>query len=237
MSYILDALRKSESDRNHGDNKLLHRKTNDASARLTESFWPLFIGVILLLGLVLAGIVYWRSPKFSDPVMPAEVAVQSSDETMTHTGTDQSIDSPLPDIQSVIPLKPRLYVDDLAEHVSVQAPLVDTSAANKSGKLITPVGISAASDNVAQKSAPDERLHRNALLLGQKSEAFQRSVPDLAVTIHVYSPAKSQRILFINNQEYHKGEEVEEGIRVVDIVEDGAVLSYRGELFKLSRPN
>jgi hypothetical protein len=59
----------------------------------------------------------------------------------------------------------------------------------------------------------------------------------MAVTIHVYSPQESQRILFINNHEYHKGSLIEGGVLVEAIVPDGAVLSYQGERFKLPRPH
>jgi general secretion pathway protein B len=73
-------------------------------------------------------------------------------------------------------------------------------------------------------------------LLQQMPQDFQRALPALAVTIHVYSHDASQRILFINNREYRKGSQIDGGIRVEDIVPDGAVLSFRGERFKLSRP-
>jgi len=73
-------------------------------------------------------------------------------------------------------------------------------------------------------------------LLQQMPQDFQRALPSLAVTIHVYSHDETQRILFINNREYRKGSQIEGGIGVEDIVPDGVVLSYRGERFKLSRP-
>ena len=73
-------------------------------------------------------------------------------------------------------------------------------------------------------------------LLQQMPQEFQRALPALAVTIHVYSHDESQRILFINNREYRKGSQIDGGIRVEDIVPDGVVLSFRDERFKLSRP-
>jgi general secretion pathway protein B len=73
-------------------------------------------------------------------------------------------------------------------------------------------------------------------LLQQMPQDFQRALPALAVTIHVYAHDESQRILFINNREYRKGSQIDGGIRVEDIVPDGAVLSFRGERFKLGRP-
>mgnify|MGYP001605582036 FL=1 len=76
----------------------------------------------------------------------------------------------------------------------------------------------------------------NTPLLQQMPPEMQRAIPPMAVTIHVYSPQESQRILFINNREYHKGSLTEGGARVEEIVPDGVVLSYREERFKLPRP-
>lgn len=65
---------------------------------------------------------------------------------------------------------------------------------------------------------------------------FQRDLPALVVNIHIYSPNESDRILYINNRQYQAGDRVREDIHVEAIVEDGAVLSFRGQRFKLPRP-
>jgi len=57
------------------------------------------------------------------------------------------------------------------------------------------------------------------------------------VTIHIYAPNPADRILYINNRPYRPGERVAEGVVVEEIVQDGAVLSYRGRRFKLPRPS
>jgi general secretion pathway protein B len=90
--------------------------------------------------------------------------------------------------------------------------------------------------NAASPPAAAPPVSGDAPFLRQKSAEFQRQLPELAVTIHVYSPDESQRILFINNREYRRGDQVQEGLRMEEIAPDGAVLSYRGERFKLRRP-
>jgi general secretion pathway protein B len=66
---------------------------------------------------------------------------------------------------------------------------------------------------------------------------FQRSLPQLTVNIHIYAPREDDRILYINNHQYHSGDRVGDGIVVEEIVEDGAVLSFHGQRFKLPRPS
>ncbi|MHB8623325.1 MAG: general secretion pathway protein GspB [Sulfuricaulis sp.] len=79
-------------------------------------------------------------------------------------------------------------------------------------------------------------LSKDTPLLQQMPAEFQRELPSMTVTIHVYSEAESQRILFINNRQYHQDDLLPGGVRVVAIVPDGVVLSFQGQRFKLSRP-
>ena len=73
--------------------------------------------------------------------------------------------------------------------------------------------------------------------LSSLPQAFRSSLPPLAVNIHVYSPDRSQRILYINNRPVRQGERIEGGVVVEEIVYDGVVLQYHGQRFKLPRPS
>ncbi|WP_461575985.1 general secretion pathway protein GspB [Sulfuricaulis sp.] len=87
---------------------------------------------------------------------------------------------------------------------------------------------------MAVPAAPAET--DDAPLLQQMPTDFQRALPPLRVSIHVYAPDPSQRILFINNRQYHQGDRVDGNIRVEEIVPDGVILSFQGQRFKLGRP-
>ncbi len=73
--------------------------------------------------------------------------------------------------------------------------------------------------------------------LGSLPEVFRNSLPPLNVNIHVYSPDESQRILYINNRQVQQGERIQAGVLVEEIVQDGVVLRFRGQRFKLPRPS
>ena len=68
-------------------------------------------------------------------------------------------------------------------------------------------------------------------------EAFRNSLPPLNVNIHVYSPDESQRILYINNRQVQQGERIQAGVLIEEIVQDGVILRFRGQRFKLPRPS
>lgn len=76
-----------------------------------------------------------------------------------------------------------------------------------------------------------------ARLLSAMSPEFQRDVPPMTVNIHVYAPEESQRILYINNRQYYRGDELPGGVLVEEVVPDGVVLQFHGQRFRLPRPS
>ena len=73
--------------------------------------------------------------------------------------------------------------------------------------------------------------------LSSLPEVFRNSLPPLNVNIHVYSPNESQRILYINNRQVQQGERIQAGVLIEEIVQDGVILRFRGQRFKLPRPS
>ena len=73
--------------------------------------------------------------------------------------------------------------------------------------------------------------------LSSLPEAFRDSFPPLIVNIDVYSPDESRRILYINNRQVQEGERIQAGVLVEEIVQDGVILRFRGQRFKIPRPS
>lgn len=236
MSYILDALRKSQQARQPGTAPRTGAVHN-ISLALPVSGWWLALGIVLLFGLLVGAYLFWRGteanlpspppePVTSEPVAAAPVSVPAP---MTPVAGKPA---PAPEASP----KKTIPVADLAEQAKVPV-------------LITPPKkvVTARPEKKSIANRRPETSKATAVpalplitddtpLLQQMPQDFQLSLPSLAVTIHVYTHDESQRILFINNREYRRGSQIEGGIRVEDIVPDGAVLSFRGERFKLSRP-
>ncbi len=196
MSYILDALKKSERERT------LVRGVGfgDAGRRLTArtggAWWIAGLtGVVIVVVAALCTVVYVRSSSTapataSDTVPPVTDKSDPADSKRTVAMAEAK---PLP-------------------------PLVEAKAA------VAPV--------VALLPAVGEARPLSAM-----SSEFQRSLPEMTVNIHVYSTEDTQQILYINNRQYRRGDEVTGGVMVEDIVPDGVVLQFRGQRFKMPRPS
>jgi len=60
-------------------------------------------------------------------------------------------------------------------------------------------------------------------------------LPPLAVDLHIFADNAAKRAVFINGRRYTQGATIAEGPTVEEITRDGAVLSYRGRRFLLPR--
>lgn len=76
-----------------------------------------------------------------------------------------------------------------------------------------------------------------AKLLSAMAPEYQQAVPAMTLNIHVYASEESQRILYINNRQYYRGDEIPGGVLVEEIAPDGVVLQFQGQRFRLPRPS
>lgn len=212
MSYILDALKKSERERAVGaDRRLPEAPATTGSFALPHRLWPLAVASGLVAGALVAVIMIWRG-----------AAQESPGDAMRRAEAPQAVGATTLPLATVAELPPvrEAQPPPGGGQAKITTQSVATPPATPQAQTRDPVA-------VAGGDAPFLRL---------KPQEFQRQLPELAVTIHVYSPDESQRILFINNREYRRGDQVLDGLRLEEIVADGAVLSFRGERFKLRRP-
>lgn len=68
------------------------------------------------------------------------------------------------------------------------------------------------------------------------SSSTRNSIGDLAMNAHVYSSTPGRGFVMINGSRYRVGERLSEGPTLVEILQDGALLDYRGQLFLLPVP-
>lgn len=241
MSYILDALRKSEQERRQTETPVLTQPLADIQLPRRElSVW---LGIAIgALGLV-AGLVGWMlflrqpmPPQGGQTLVTAPISVAPV--APAPTPSEAVVEPAAPAIRAAPELKAHPLVStaetapavrDLAEEAQVEA---RTPKAPKPATREPQVPAMAAAAPTTSQRVTAEPIK----FLRSMPPDFQQALPELVVNIHIYAPRAADRILYINNRQYHAGDRVRNDIRVEEIVEDGAVLSFRGERFKLPRP-
>lgn len=233
MSYILDALRKSESERHQGKVPDLGRQLQ-LIHRPPKRHWP--IQVLLAAGLLLnAGVlayVFW--PDQDDPVAnlmsaPEQAPTAASVNPVPATAAQSSaavdaIPAPQPsDVQSAFPSEFQ------SPTVIVPSGYGNSGAFDRNGNRNNPIGSLVSSGaGVSASSADGVRVPH----LVELPLSFQRSVPDLTVNSHIFASVPQARRVMINNQNLRPGDSFQ-GLRVEEITEDGVVLSRQGQQFRL----
>lgn len=237
MSFILDALRKSEQERRQAEPLVL------ASAPATEpinlpqrSIVPLIVGaaIVSIVCVAFALWILFVKPSAS-PSIPVAVSAPSTPVATAPTVSNDlrmKVDTPPPELKPypLAQTPDNSGVRDLAAEAQVESHKAtprSTSAPSSKPPTVASTNV------VAVPTAPETSVK----FLRSMPLDFQRSLPELIVNIHIYAPREADRILYINNRQYHAGDRVRDDVMVEEIVEDGAVLSAHGQRFKLPRPS
>lgn len=216
MSYILDALRKADAERDRGNVPGIHAQPSFGDARpggtpaksrtaITIAFVAFAAAVAVVALVALGGFLPWffmsrSAPPPSTGVVPAPVAV-----------------APAPVAPSIAPPieapKPRLE----------PAPVV-----RKPRPTATAASAAVAPD--AKPAATAERVYA----LAELPDEIRRQLPNLAVGGSMYSTKPADRILIINGQVLHEGDAIAPGLVLQQIRLKAALLSFRDHRFTIA---
>jgi general secretion pathway protein B len=241
MSYILDALKKSEQERGKGripDVQTIHSSSlsyrNDKKA-----YWPYVLIAAVMLNLLAIGYFIVKKDK------PAETLVEIQRETDNLADTEQ----PSAEI-SITAEEPELSTsshtaNNDADKLETAGSIADTEVAAKKASRPenTPLTKSTAEETLQDKPAQANTVAENNgtnTSTGSDSiivdyydlpESIKQQLPAIVISAHVYSSNPAQRSVVINNNFMEEGEYVLDGLILYEITPDGAVFNYQGTLF------
>ena len=216
MSFILDALRKSEIERQRQNGPSV---VEFPVAREDRRLPVALIAIGFLLAVNLAVILFFMLRDESGPAAEPEPAVPAP--VAAATATDAAATpAPQTELQSQLALPampeepPAVYYDDAA-----------TLPPDAPDPTLMP-DASVPSADVTYGNAPAQ---------DPSSVAAATGLPELSVDLHVFAADPAKRAVFINGRRYTQGAQIDEGPVVEEITRDGAVLTYRGRRFVLPR--
>ena len=234
MSYILEGLKRLEQKRRQETKKpgLLSFRTESGRRSQKQMKWPylLFIGLLLNAGIIVWWMAPWRSlgrPPLTRPTLPGPSAKATTPKPVEFKNQNPLLprrEPAPPKVISEIPKKP--VVEKTKESV---LPVEQKKPVPK--KPAEPDPASPESKPVViNKVITDGPIVRLTALPSE----IKKTLPVLKMSVHYYSPDKQSRFATINDRTLHEGETLSEGLRVVEINPDGAILFYKGHRFLLS---
>ena len=239
MSYILDALRRLEQDKER-----TRRGTNPVDAVLVPDldepqravrrrWWWMGIGVFLLA--VVIGTTYWVTRR---TLVSSTVQVQE-DPSAHHASAQQGDDSPertsLPEAASSGSLPKQLT----ARSPSTPAPARErTEVATPSLRETVSHPIGPGSGSQPLTSAREDLLSVPEETMGSSRESFEREAilpwrgEEIKINAIAWSRDRNKRFALVNLKTVHEGDQVQ-GLSVVEIEEDGVVFEQGGTKYRV----
>jgi general secretion pathway protein B len=233
VSFILDALKKSENDRQRQTSPALF-EVKVAAPRRKFPVWAVGLAVLLGVNVAVLAWVLMRQPApapsaGSAAVNTAAVAPAPGDSP----GRVVTLTMPA-DSASTVTVSPN-QPDPGVVAPSSAPPLAEEPLLSGQEPAVPP-------DYDANDYVPaltvtqaNEAAERRAGSIPSRDEVIARGtqLPDLRLDLHVYAPKPADRFVFINMRKLREGESLPEGVRVDEITPGGAELSYRGKRFSL----
>jgi general secretion pathway protein B len=233
MSFILDALRKSEQERQRSEHPgVAHVRVQSAPG--FKRTWIFLVAALVIFNLILLAFILLREA----PAPPA-AATQPATVTQPAAGSTPLISPPSTGAANAerapIAIPPQAQDDsqsrDLRNELSAQA---KATAAPKPSASPPASAAKPVPDKPA--SGPKETSSFSSLAtFTELSLAGSISLPPLHLDIHVYSEKPAERFVFINMRKYREGEKLSEGPTINTITDEGVVLRHQGRDFLLKR--
>jgi general secretion pathway protein B len=230
MSFILDALKKSEDERQQvTPAEFAHVPSSPAASRAPGWLW-LLGGLLVINAIVLIGFMT-RSPA-PEPIAASPVPTESAQPDPTREA------SPEPVATAAAPARTETatassFANRVAQARSARQPSAGAEAGN-AGADTAPAAAAPLEQSPAAEAPPEPA---GSLLPSIDELRMQGalSLPDLHVDIHVYSDVPADRFVFINMNKYRESDRLGEGPVIREITRDGVVLEHRGYAFVLPR--
>ena len=231
MSFILDALKKSENERQrHRGPSLVDVPQRRPAA---ERPWWVF-GLAALLVLNLAVFVFVLLRQHAPPTQPTAASTLPSAAISPPLTSAPAVMSPPPIARRDATVRSLAEEAGVAEELDAELPLEPdlSAAANIPGRppIVSPIQ----GPTVAPVRTPPP-VYEETLPTLNDVIASGTQLPPLHLDIHVYANNPSDRFVFLNMKKYREGDTTNEGLLVEAIRRDDVVLNHQGKRFALPR--
>ena len=241
MSFILDALKKSETDRQRQSSPALF-EVKVAAPRQRFPLWAVGLAVLLGVNALVLAWVLLRRPATSEasppvaaatsapaPAAPAPAGPSQQGATMTLPAT----------VTVTIPSSSGVNVSSGQAEPGVVAPSVEPPLTEEpllsTQEPVVPPDYDVRDYQPAVSPAQARATAESRSGVPSRDEVLARgtNLPELRLDLHVYDNNPASRFVFINMRKLREGDSLPDGVRVDEITPRGARLSFRGTTFAL----
>jgi general secretion pathway protein B len=251
MSYILDALKKSEKERQRGavpDVLTVQDILTQEPKKRPLWFYLFFVALLLNAGVLILWFGPWHS-KRPNLVAQSTVGQQHKSDRFESVHEVSDVRSPvaLPSIglsktsgqgaKEVIRQEQttRAKADLRKDVPNIPTPMVDTKGSRE-------VSSSVPEQSDIVSKVPSELKPGNNIVSTLENKVYnlkdlplsiQQGLPDFNISVAIYSNDPASRMVKINGQLMREGQHLIKGLKLEEITPDGVIFSYRNYRFRV----
>jgi general secretion pathway protein B len=243
MSYILDALKKLEQNRQHEESlTFLTFQGQAPRKRKRHRLWPYLLVVAMMLNAVVIfwWIGHWQSPGKSMTAEPSAVRevkpaipipapspAPAVDRVQSRVSAEKTTVAP-----KEVKEQPRATKRDI---ISTTRSAVQESPVPKQAPVAEETSVPFEKPSPSPPVRPEVTPPADGRLLklADLPASVAGGLPEFKISFHYYIAEPQSRVVWINNRTLHEGEYLSEGLKVEQIYERGVVMNYRGWRFQL----
>lgn len=222
MSYLLDALRKAQRERQVGQPPSLQAvdlPTNHAPRPQHRLLLTLAATAVVLLVVVVALLL----TRHATPAVAAPAAVSPAPSAAPGAGPNAAGPRSLDELTPTAPAP--------SESLVAEGEPAPAGAERTAAPAVAPPAPAPVREPIVAEPAEDLPADEPADVpaLRELPAAYRSGFPALNIEVHVYDADPARRWIMANTRRYREGESLSEGPRVVEIRPDGVVFEHRGQ--------
>lgn len=260
MSYILDAIRKSEQQRQRDAAPLLFTTQISSNVEKQPAFllYGLVAAILICVGILIGWLRPWQQDK-TEPVK-GTIALAQHEEKLPRTAPipqpppsepEKAIKPALvlPVQKSISTLKPASKTDSLKQEApapskvaeqphksqtSIALPKVPERKVDEAATITMEKVTQSPSEASGMSGANENTQVQRIIAMTELPLAIQQEIPAMSISGYAYSSIPKERSVGINERLLQEGEYLAPGLRLEQITADGLVFSYKKYLFRHS---
>ncbi|MGC4061380.1 MAG: general secretion pathway protein GspB [Aquabacterium sp.] len=261
MSYILDALKKADAERERGTVPGLHSQPmaptpddDDEPAARGTTLPIVWVGAGVALCLI--AVLSWQlltrepaAPSSAAPTgVPADTAATASPQAPVQTQEQPQVAMTPP--ASTMPAQPTMQPAQTPAQMPTQPPAqyamrppVPQPSTRNQRATAEPTPTAPAQHQAQANTAPPAAttttppataaLPQRVPTLQELPDDIRREIPPLTIGGAMYSETPASRMLIVNSQVFHEGDKPYQGLTLEEIRLKSAVFSYRGYRYSI----
>lgn len=250
MSYILEALRKSDQQRNRGATPTLFGGQEAMAVRRqpTKILYGVLAVALIGAGIAIGVLRPWqttqsemadrpavvvRAPVATPPAAAPAPEVAPAAQSKPQEAVASVPPAAVPEIATVPRVEPK-PVARPKRRLDRPMRKAETAVADKPKKDAVPQSRSELPAEEEANAEPPATAAANAEPVSTLSElpvSIRDELPKIKITVHAYSGKPASRLVGYDNRILREGDYLVPGLKLEEITQDGMILSYKGYRF------